>query len=60
MKTPSKSRRHGIFKLQSPSNKKIQEVLGVLNFVSEHVYKKQLFRRPYYNIHRQQKNFDWT
>ena len=42
--TPLKSRINAIQKLQPPSNtKKIQEFLGVLNFLSENVYKMQLY-----------------
>ena len=39
-KTPLKSRIHAIQKLQPPTNKnKIQEFLGLLNFLSKYVYK---------------------
>ena len=44
--TPLKSRLDSIIKLQSPSNKKIQEFLGMLNFLSKHIYKMQLYLRP--------------
>ena len=40
--------------------KKIQEFLGMLNFLSKYVYKMQLYLRPFYNILRQQNNFEWT
>ena len=41
--TPLKSRIDPIQKLQPPTNKKkIQEVLGMLNFLSKYVYKMQL------------------
>ena len=59
--TPLKSRIDAIQKLQPPTNiKKIQEFLGMLNFLSKHVYKMQLYLRPFYNILRQQNNFEWT
>ena len=59
--TPLKSRIHAIQKLQPPTNKKkIQEFLGMLNFLSKYVYKMQLYLRPFYNILRQQNNFEWT
>ena len=59
--TPLKSRIHAIQKLQPPTNKKkIQEFLGMLNFLSKYVYKMQLYLRPFYNILRQRKNFEWT
>ena len=59
--TPLKSRIDAIQKLQPPTNKKkIQEFLGMLNFLSKYVYKMQLSLRPFYNILRQQKNFEWT
>ena len=32
----------------------------MLNFLSKYVYKKQLYLRPFYNILRQQNNFEWT
>ena len=32
----------------------------MLNFLSKHVYKKQLYLRPFYNILRQKNNFEWT
>ena len=48
-------------KLQPPTNKKkIQEFLGMLNFLSKYVYKMQLYLRPFYSILRQQNNFEWT
>ena len=54
--TPLKSRIDAIQKLQPPTNKKkIQEFLGMLNFLSKYVYKMQLYLRPFYNILRQQK-----
>ena len=40
--------------------KKIQEFLGMLNFLSKYVYKMQLCLRPFYNILGQQNNFEWT
>ena len=59
--TPLKSRIHAIQKLQPPTNKKkIQEFLGLLNFLSKYVYKKQLYLRPSYIILGQQNNFEWT
>ena len=59
--TPLKSRIDAIQKLQPPTNKKkIQEFLGMLNFLSKYVYKMQLYLRPFYNILRQQNNFEWT
>ena len=49
--TPVKSRIDAIQKLQPPTNKKkIQEFLGMLNFLSKYVYKMQLNLRPFYNI----------
>ena len=57
--TPLKSRIDAIQKLQPPTNKKkIQEFLGMLNFLSKYVYKMQLYLRPFYNILRQQNNFE--
>ena len=32
----------------------------MLNFLSKYVYKMQLYFRPFYNILRQQNNFEWT
>ena len=59
--TPLKSRIDAIQKLQPPTNKKkIQEFLGMLNFLSKYVYKMQLYLRSFYNILRQQNNFEWT
>ena len=59
--TPLKSRIDAIQKLQPPSNKKkIQEFFRMLNFLSKYVYKMQLYLRPFYNILRQQNNFEWT
>ena len=59
--TPLKSRIDAIQKLQPPTKKKkIQEFLGMLNFLSKYVYKMQLYLRPFYNILRQQNNFEWT
>ena len=59
--TPLKSRIDAIQKLQPPTNKKkIQELLGMLNFLSKFVYKMQLYLRPFYNILRQKNNFEWT
>ena len=59
--TPLKSRIDAIQKLQPPTNKKkIQELLGMLNFLSKYVYKMQLILRRFYNILRQQNNFEWT
>ena len=46
--TPLKSRIDAIQKLQLPSNEKnIQEILGMLNFLSKYVYKLQLYLRPF-------------
>ena len=57
--TPLKSRIDAIQKLQSPTNKKkIQEFLGMLNCLSKHVYKMQLYLRPFYYILRQQNSFE--
>ena len=59
--TPLKSRIDAIQKLQPPTNKKkIQEFLGMLNFLSKYIYKMQLYSGPFYNILRQQNNFEWT
>ena len=59
--TPIKSRIDAMQKLQPPTNKKkIQEFFGMLNFLSKYVYKMQLYLRPFYNIHRQQNDFEWT
>ena len=59
--TPLKSRIDAIQKFQPPTKKKkIQEILGMLNFLSKYVYKMQLYLRPFYNILRQQNNFKWT
>ena len=59
--TPLKSRIDASQKLQPPANKKkIQEFLGMLNFLSKYVYKVQLYLRPFYNILRQQNIFEWT
>ena len=59
--TPLKSRFDAIQKLQPPTNKKkIQEFLGMINFLNKYVYKMQLYLRPFYNILRQQNNFEWT
>ena len=45
-----KSRIDAIQKLQPPTNKKkIQEFLGMLNFLSKYVYKMQLYLRPFYH-----------
>ena len=57
--TPLKSRIDAIQKLQPPTiKKKIQEFLGMLNFLSKYIYKMQLYLRPFCNILRQQKNFE--
>ena len=59
--TPLKSRNDAIQKLQPPTNKnKIQEFLGMLNFLSKYVYKIRLYLRPFYSNLRQQNNFEWT
>ena len=59
--TQLKSRIHAIQKLQPPTNKKkIQEFFGMLNFLGNYVYKMQFYLRPFYNILRQQNNFEWT
>ena len=56
-----KLRIHAVQKLHPPTNKKkIQEFFGKLNFISKYVYKMQLYLRPFYNILRQQNNFEWT
>ena len=56
-----KSRIRAIQKLQPPANKKkIQDLLGMLNFLTIYVHKMQLYLRPFYNILRQQNNFEWT
>ena len=55
-----KSRIDAIQKLQPTNKKKIQEFLRMLNFLSKYVYKIQLYLRPFYNILRQQNNFEWT
>ena len=53
--TPLNSRIDAIQKLQLPSNtKKIQEFLGLLNFLSKYLYKMQLYLQPFYNILRQE------
>ena len=45
--TPLKSRIDAIQKLEPPTNKKkIQEFIGMLNFLSKYVYKMQLYLRP--------------
>ena len=56
--TPLKSRIYAIQKLQPPTRKKIQEFLGMLNFLSKYVCKMQLYLRPFYNILRQQNKFE--
>ena len=59
--TPLKPCIDAIQKLQPPTNKKkIQEFLGMLNFLSKYFYKMQLYLRLFYNILRQQNNFEWT
>ena len=59
--TPLKSRIDAIQKLQPPTNKKkIQEFLGMLNFLSKYVYKMHFYLRPFYKILRQQNSFEWT
>ena len=59
--TPLKSSSDATQKLQPPTNKKkIQEFFGMLNFLGKYVYKMQLYLRPFYNILRQQNNFEWT
>ena len=46
--SPLKSRIDAIQKLQPPSNqKKIQEFLGMLHFLSKYVYEIQLYSRPF-------------
>ena len=60
-KTLLKSRIDAIQKLKPSTNKKkIQEFLGMLNFLSKYVYKMQFYLRTFYNILRQQNNFEWT
>ena len=52
--TPLKFRIAAIINIQPPSNKKkTQEFLGMLNFLSKHVYRTQLYLRPFYNTLRQ-------
>ena len=59
--TLSKFRLYAIIKLQPPSNKKkIQEFLGMLNFLSNYVYKMQLYLKPIYNVFRKQNKFECT
>ena len=59
--TPLKSRIDAIQKLQPPTNKKkIQKFHGILNFLNNNMYKKQLYLRPFYNILRQENSFEWT
>ena len=59
--TPLKSQIEAIQKLQPPTNKKkIQEILGMLNFLSKYVYKMKLYLKPFYKILRLQNNFEWT
>ena len=59
--TPLKSRIDPIQKPKPPTKKKkIQEFVGMLIFLSKYVSKMQLYLRPYYNILRQQNNFEWT
>ena len=56
-----KSRIDAIQKIQPLTNKKKnQEFFGILNFLSKNVYKMQFYLRPFYNILRQQNNFEWT
>ena len=57
-----KSHIDAIQKFQPPTNKKKnQEFLGMLDFLKKkYVYKMQLYLRPFYNILRQQNNFEWT
>ena len=58
---PLKSRIDAIINLQPPSNKKkIQEFFEMLNFLSKYVYKMQPCLRPFFNLLRQQNNFEWT
>ena len=38
----------------------IIEIIGMVNFLSKYVYKMQLYFRPFFNILRQQNNFEWT
>ena len=59
--TPLNSRIDAIQKFQPPANKKkIQEFLGMLNFLRKYVHKMQLYLRPFCNILRQPNNFEWT
>ena len=59
--TPLKSRIDAIKKSNHlRKKKKTQKINGMLNFLSKHVYKMQLYLRPLYNILRQQNNFEWT
>ena len=56
-----KSRIDAIQKLEPPSKKKkTQENFEMLNFLGKYVYKMQLYLRPFYNILRQQNDFEWT
>ena len=58
-----KLRIDAIQKLRTPTTfklEKIQEFLGMLNFLSKYVYKTQLYLRRLYNILRQQNKFEWT
>ena len=58
--TPLKSRIDAIQKLQPPTNKKkIQDYLGILNFLVIYVYKMQLYLRPFHIILRQQNTTEW-
>ena len=59
--TPLTSRLDAIQKLQPPTNKKkIQEFLGMLNFLSKYDYKMQFYLKPFCYILRKQNNFEWT
>ena len=59
--TPLKSRIDAIQKLQPPTKKKrIQEFLGMFNFLSKYVNKMHFYLRPFYKILRQQNSFEWT
>ena len=58
--TSLKFRIDAIQKVQPPSNKKkIQEFLGMFNFLSKYVYKMHLYLEPFYNVPRQQNTFEW-
>ena len=62
-RTPLKSRINAIQKLQpqtktSSTNKKNPRIPWNVKFLSEYVYKMQLYLTPFYNILRQQNNLN--